>query len=161
MKTRDISENYVEIVAEEGCGLLRKGDEPAPNPPKRAKVRREDAEAWTEIALKDAPQWTREDYRAEVCRLVAEQYDATREAGILREALSLLLPQAANANGVRLGHTEESADAVMEAFGKYNAFVESCKVQAVANLAGQAGAEMIQDTLKAISAGESDEVSNQ
>lgn len=68
------------------------------------------AESFEELSADDTPAYTREQYRAEVERLIAERYTTGQEIQFARE--------------------KESADGYTD----YLAYVEQCKARAIENL---------------------------
>lgn len=133
MEIRQKTDLTVELTAAPGLTLRRKGDaRSAGGNLRTATVAVADADNWEESAPEVGLPYTHEDYRREVQRLVALRYDPTREAGILREALAAM-----RAGGDSADPTASEAEA-LATFEDYNAYVESCKAQAIANLTADA-----------------------
>lgn len=75
------------------------------------------ADSFEELSADDTPAYTREQYRAEVERLIAERYTTGQEIQFARE--------------------KESADG----YADYLAYIEQCKARAIENLTNREEAE--------------------
>lgn len=75
------------------------------------------AESFEELSADDTPAYTREQYRAETERLIAERYTTGQEIQFARE--------------------KESADG----YADYLAYIEQCKASAIENLTNREEAE--------------------
>lgn len=98
------------LEAAKGCILHRKGSEDFTRIC-RAVVA--DPEAWEDVAAEAVPQYSHEEYCAEVERLIALRYSHGREIEVNRER-----------------------DEKPERFAEYMAYVAACKVQAKELLTG-------------------------
>lgn len=75
------------------------------------------ADSFEEVSADDTPAYTREQYRAEVERLIAERYTTGQEIQFARE--------------------KETADG----YADYLAFVADCKARAIENLTNREGTD--------------------
>lgn len=81
-------------------------------------VKADHVDAWEEIAVADIPPYTKDEYDAEVERLISERYSYGKEIEINRER-----------------------DTKPESYAEYLAYVDQCKVSARENLATRRGGE--------------------
>ena len=116
MRQRQINERTVELMPDEGKSLRRKEDGECLSPGQPVLVLAGNEESWEETD--SVPQYTEEEYRSEVERLIALRYTTGQEIQFARER-------------------EEAGGK----YAEYLAYVESCKARAAASLAARATGE--------------------
>ena len=119
MTQREITSTVTELVADPGKWLHKTGtDTYVPKAP----VPTADIDKWEEVD--DRPAYTKEEYEAEVARLVRERYTADEEFALQRKAINAAFSPAPA--------TTDSTS--LEEYAAYNAYVEQCKSTAKESL---------------------------
>ena len=111
MNIRAINETLIEVSSDNGYVLRLKGEEQSSI--RKVVINQDRLNDWEEIPLADIFPYTKEEYKAEVIRLIREKYDNNDETAILRKMLQ-----------------SKPEERYIDEYENYNSFVEDCKLKA-------------------------------